>query len=257
MRKQDQKNLVKSGIFVSCMIAVFMVFTVTIGKESSWLVPKSHLKAIVPSAQGLKNGAVVEFKGIKIGTVDKIKVLSTTEIGLDLIIQEKFLKFIKMDSKVAINTKGLVGDKLLEIVNGTEEEESVKENSVLFATSTVTMDKVMQKGEKLADTAARVLTKMDIFLDQMIADNKVEATFKELKEASSELKKFTQDMNKTKVLHKMDALMTRMVEGPGTMHSLIYQDTLYNQMEKILGGANRNKVLNYFIKDSLKKAEEK
>src|SRR5690606_9322090 len=196
MRKQDQKNLVKSGIFVSCMIAVFMVFTVTIGKESSWLVPKSHLKAIVPSAQGLKNGAVVEFKGIKIGTVDKIKVLSTTEIGLDLIIQEKFLKFIKMDSKVAINTKGLVGDKLLEIVNGTEEEESVKENSVLFATSTVTMDKVMQKGEKLADTAARVLTKMDIFLDQMIADNKVEATFKELKEASSELKKFTQDMNK-------------------------------------------------------------
>lgn len=264
MRKQDKKNLIKSGIFVFCMIVVFMIFTVTIGNESAWFTKKTPLKAIVPSANGLKGGAVVEFKGIKVGTVQKIKVVSTTEVSISFEVQEDYLPFIKMDSKVTINTKGLVGDKLLEIVNGSDEAESVKENSVLFSQSTITMEKVMVKGEELADTAARVLAKMDVFLEQMNSNQKVAKTFEELQEASRELKKFSKDMNQTKVLHKMssmasrmDELMTRIVEGPGTMHSLIYQDSVYNQLDKILGGAQRNKVLNYFIKDSLKKSEEK
>lgn len=263
MRVQEKKNLVKSGIFVFCMLIVFMIFTFTIGNESAWFAKKTSLKALVPSAQGLKVGAVVEFRGIKVGTVEKVKVVSNKEVSLDFRINSEFLPFIKTDSKVTINTKGLVGDKMLEIINGEDEGESASENTVLFAAGTVTMEDVMVKGEQLAETSARVLLKLDHLLDQINGENKIEKTLKELSLASTELKKFSKQINDEKLVQKLssmstnvDQMMTRINSGPGTMHSLIYQDSVYNQLDKLLGGAQRSKVLNYFIKESLKKGEE-
>lgn len=263
MKQQEKKNLIKSGIFVFSMLIVFMIFTFTIGNESAWFTKKTPLKALVPSAQGLKVGAVVEFRGIKVGTLDKIKVVSNEEVSLDFNVNTDYLPFIKTDSKVTINTKGLVGDKMLEIVNGDEDGEPATENTVLFAAGTVTMEDVMVKGEQLAETSARVLLKLDHLLEQINRDNKIEKTLRELSLASSELRKFSKQVNDEKLVQKLskmstnvDQMMTRINSGPGTMHSLIYQDSVYNQLDKLLGGAQRNKVLNYFIKESLKKGEE-
>ena len=255
MRDQEKKNLVKSGIFVFCMLVVFMIFTFTIGSESAWFAQKTSLKAVVPSAQGLKVGAVVEFRGIKVGTVEKIKIISNEEVSIDFRINTEFLPFVKTDSKVNINTKGLVGDKMLEIINGDDNGEAASENTVLFAAGTVTMEDVMVKGEKLAETSSRVLLKLDHLLDQINSDNKIEKTIKELSLASAEFRKFSKEINEEKLVQKLsrmssnvDQMMSRINSGPGTMHSLIYQDSVYNQLDKLLGGAQRNKVLNYFIK---------
>ena len=44
-------------------------------------------------------------------------------------------------------------------------------------------------------------------------------------------------------------------EGPGTLHSLIYDRTLHDDLRTLIGGSNRNKVLKYFIRESIKKSE--
>jgi len=44
-------------------------------------------------------------------------------------------------------------------------------------------------------------------------------------------------------------------KGPGTLHSLLYDNAVYEDLQTLFGGAKRNKVLKYFIRESIKKSE--
>jgi phospholipid/cholesterol/gamma-HCH transport system substrate-binding protein len=41
------------------------------------------------------------------------------------------------------------------------------------------------------------------------------------------------------------------------MNSLIYSDDVHEELRALLGGANRNKVIKYFIRESIKNSEQK
>ena len=53
----------------------------------------------------------------------------------------------------------------------------------------------------------------------------------------------------------MSKLTKQIEEGPGTLHALIYDQSLHEDLRTLVGGANRNKVLKYFIRESIKKGE--
>ena len=51
--------------------------------------------------------------------------------------------------------------------------------------------------------------------------------------------------------------MSRIENGPGTMNSMIYDDGLHDDLRSLLGGASRNKIIKYFIRESIKGSERK
>ena len=55
----------------------------------------------------------------------------------------------------------------------------------------------------------------------------------------------------------LSRLTKRVEEGPGTLHALIYDQGLHEDMRSLIGGANRSKVLKYFIRESIKKDDGK
>ena len=54
----------------------------------------------------------------------------------------------------------------------------------------------------------------------------------------------------------MSRITKQIEEGPGTLHALIYDQGLHEDMRSLMGGANRNKVLKYFIRESIKKGDQ-
>jgi phospholipid/cholesterol/gamma-HCH transport system substrate-binding protein len=73
------------------------------------------LRADFPTAGGLQTGAVVELAGVKIGQVEKVTLADyhaqvKLRIHQDISLQE--------DAKAAIKTKGLIGERYVEIVPG-------------------------------------------------------------------------------------------------------------------------------------------
>ena len=54
----------------------------------------------------------------------------------------------------------------------------------------------------------------------------------------------------TKILKRID-------KGPGTLNSLIYDDSVHDDLRALLGGAQRNKAINYFIRESIKNSEQR
>lgn len=267
IRKKDQKNLVKVGLFVTGLTIVLMIIVVSIGKETNLFSPKVSIKALVPNVSNLKTGSFVELRGIRIGTVTGINIVSEEEVEILMTILEESLRWIKKDSKVAISTAGLVGDKYVEVFNGSKDAEKFNpEKDVLISEEVADFKAIVSKGESIAEVTERILFKLDNMLTKMGDGQVIVDSMKSLNQASANLESLTGELKEAKMGEmvksvkntsaSLDRILTRVEKGPGTINSLIYDDSVHDNLKALLGGAQRNKVIKYFIRESIKKAEE-
>jgi phospholipid/cholesterol/gamma-HCH transport system substrate-binding protein len=274
-RKKDQRNLVKVGVFITALTAVVMFMVLSIGKENSIFEPKIELKARVANVTNLKPGSYVELKGIRVGNVSEIKIISEDEVEINMTILEKDLKWIKQDSKVSISTAGLVGDKFVEIYNGSKSAPVINpEKEVLVSEDLADLKKIISKGDTIATITERILAKLDHILYNLGDGRTIIETVNSMNKAASNLQKITSELHAANMgkmvtgingsmdrLNKstatLDKILTRVDQGPGSAHSLIYDDSLHEDLRVLLGGAQRNKVIKYFIRESIKNSEQK
>jgi len=118
MRKIDLELIV--GLFVLIGIIALSYISIKLGKME-WVGGGGYqVTAVFPGVAGLKVGAMVEIAGIEVGRVKSLnldedyqaRVLLDIDWGVDL--QE--------DSIASIKTKGLLGEKYVEIVPGGADE---------------------------------------------------------------------------------------------------------------------------------------
>lgn len=274
-RKKDEKNFIKVGIFIAGLTVILMLMVVSIGKENSIFDPKVEIKARVNNVSNLKPGSYVELKGIRVGTVTDIQIRSDEEVEITLTILESQLRWIKSDAKVSISTAGLVGDKFLEIYNGTKEAPSFDpEKDILVSEDLADIKRIITKGESIATVAERILNKVDTILHNMDDGKKIIETVNSLHKTSHNLEKISQELKEAqlgatiknvnssmakleKASGSMERIMGRIEEGPGTLNSMIYDDGLHEDLRALLGGASRNKIIKYFIRESIKNSERK
>ena len=267
-RKRDKRNLIRVGAFISGLTLVLMIMIVSIGKENSIFDDKIDIKARVENVSNLKTGSYVELKGIRVGTVKNITIISDEEVEITISVLEEQLKWIKQDSLVAISTAGLVGDKFLEIYSGSKDAPPIDPKSdILRSGTTADMKKILSKGDSIASTTDRILTKLDNILTHLEDGRKIVDTLNSLNRTSNNLEKLSSDLSKAQVgetfskLNRastsMEKIMSRIESGPGTAHSFIYDDSIHDDLRALLGGAQRNKVIKYFIRQSIKNSEKK
>jgi phospholipid/cholesterol/gamma-HCH transport system substrate-binding protein len=262
MRTKERKNLVKVGAFCTFLVLVGMVFVVSIGKEESLFERKLTLTARVANADKLKPGAVVELKGLRIGHVETIEIISQEMVEIKLIIRAADGVWIKKDSLVAINNAGLVGDKYLEITAGSSESPVLDpEKDVLAGEQALDFTKLAEKGSNIASTAERVLWKVEGLIDGIDAkkiNRSIDGITRTSESLAPAMAKLDRAMEKVVgASERLDAVMLRLQKGPGTAHSLIYDDGMHEDLRRLLGGAERNTVIKYFIRESIKKAPVK
>ena len=107
----------KVGLFfvVAAAVFVYVWFNVLdFGKKEGFI-----LKARFKSAEGLVNGAQVQIAGIRVGTVKDIIFDSESGKAVALLeINDSYRDVIPEDSRVALKTKGLLGDRYVVIEPG-------------------------------------------------------------------------------------------------------------------------------------------
>ena len=262
MRAQDKSNLIKVGLLLISLTIVLMIMVTAIGKESALFSRKALIRAQVKNAENLKAGAVVELRGLRIGHVQEIKIVGLETVEIQMLVLADNLRWLRRDSKVAISNAGLVGDKYLEILGGSESSEAFdSERDVLTSEPSIDFKAIAAKGGGIADRAERVLTRMEQILEAIdpkqisTALTGIAGSAEKLNTAATPLaasaKKFE------KMAGALAEVSGRLRAGPGTAHALIYDDQLYQDLRKLLGGAERNSVIKYFIRESIKKAPEK
>lgn len=113
MKTSDVELLVGSLIF--CAIGILAYFSLNLGQVDLVGEEGYTVQAAFTTVGGLQTGAAVELAGVEIGRVEKVD-LDNYRARVKLKIQDGIPLY--EDAKAAIKTKGLIGERYVEISPG-------------------------------------------------------------------------------------------------------------------------------------------
>ena len=122
------------GFFVAFAVLVlvtgFAYYLYHTAQRKGWFIEKCPYFTFVESAEGLKVGDPITLMGFEVGNVTVITAQppgSYYKVYVGLEIRQPYYGYIWSDSKVRIQSAGLLGNRVLEITSGSTGEPTVHE----------------------------------------------------------------------------------------------------------------------------------
>lgn len=173
METHSQNFKIRLGIFVAGGIALFVLAIFIIGKQKNMFNPVYSLTTTFYNVGGLQVGNKIRFSGIDVGTVDNIQIINDSTVKVNLFIRKEVQQYIKTNSEVTIASEGLIGDKMIQITQGTHNASYAKDGQALQSVEPVEIDAIMASLQSTADNAEII---SDELADIMININSGEGT---------------------------------------------------------------------------------
>lgn len=254
-----EKSQVHVGLFVFIGVFLAMIVIFFLGGEGRIFKRQYHLTTSFTDIRGLRTGAQVQLAGVNVGTVDSVsfsKEPQDRRIRVRLEIGKEYQDKIRRDSVAGIHTFGLLGDKYISISMGSPDQEVFHHGEFLPSREASGLSNLTQKGEdviekvkQVADSLSQILSEIEhgkgllhalIYEspDRPIAENVNQAT-REIRRASQEARKILERINK----------------GEGTLGGLLTDPALYNDIRRLFGKIERNKLLRHIIRSRIRDIE--
>jgi len=142
MKKSNTEFIV--GIFLIAGLLSFAWLSVKLGDIQVFAKDSYSVSARFTSISGLKEGAVVELAGVRIGKVTSValdreeyEALVHLEIDGDIKLQE--------DSMAAVRTSGVIGDKFVNITPGGADELITDGGEIEETESAISLEELVSK----------------------------------------------------------------------------------------------------------------
>ncbi|MDX1426755.1 MAG: MCE family protein, partial [Salegentibacter mishustinae] len=119
MKSNSGQNL-KLGILIVAGLTIFTLGVYFIGNKQNLFGDSIMLSSVFKNVNGLQLGNNVRYSGVNVGTVKDIKFLNDTAICVDMLIDRESGNLIKHSSLATINSDGLVGSMVLNILPNSE-----------------------------------------------------------------------------------------------------------------------------------------
>ncbi len=114
--KKSASQKLKLGIFVVLGTMLLIAALYSIGNRQNLFGDNIKIMTQFTNVNGLELGNNVRYSGINVGTVSKIKMINDTQIIVEMLIKESIGKHIKKDAVATINSDGLVGNMIVNIL---------------------------------------------------------------------------------------------------------------------------------------------
>lgn len=222
----DSNLELKVGIFVIIAVILLSIFIFMVS-DISLFSPGWHLKIIFGFADGVKVAAPVRVAGVDMGKVKDIKMFYDTRKEKTIVEVYVWLRKearVPMDSKAWVNQLGLLGEKYVEIIPGKNYAAYLKDGDALIGDDSISMRELGEMGRKIAQKLDESITGIsEVFKD--------ETTRTSLKDLVINLRGTTESLN---------AIFARIKNGEGTFGKLLFDDTLYKDLEALAGDLKAN-----------------
>ncbi len=268
------------GLLVFIALTVLVVLILNASGELNPFKSHLHLRARFADANGLREGSDVKLAGVKIGKVDRIRLLSPTEVGTGPNPQkiEVFLTIdtridgvpatdrIRSDSTAQQAAPSILGnDMIVNITPGTPLGQPVTENFLLPSTQGNTMSDLANQGTELAQKLGKLSDQLNevvknvregkgtvgrLFNDESLYNN-LNATISDAEQLAAQIKsgkgsagRFIYDEqlynNANDIAANLKALSTDLRNGRGTAGKLLSSDEMYNKINRIADRVNHS-----------------
>jgi phospholipid/cholesterol/gamma-HCH transport system substrate-binding protein len=255
---------IKAGIFLCIGLVVVMLSILFMGGTKSIFEQHVRFYVDVPDAGGLAKGSMVRSGGLKIGRVEDITFSENYEsVRVTLLISKDMASRVREDSTVRFQTQGVLGDKLLEVSAGSAERPPLAEGGVIAAEMGKDFNSVLAEGTSAVQLLKENLANLKVLTGALSKKNQMENIMKDLTETSSNLKDISKQMKTSNAMAELGQTMKnlrvvseRVKNGEGTVGALFSDATLYEDLKNLIGGANRNNVLKFFVRQAVKSSDE-
>lgn len=239
------------GIFVALGFLLLVAAVFLIGRQRRLFESNAMVETHFPNVAGLAVGADVMLAGVLVGNVSAIKFPMLTkdmpglarDITVTMKISKRYIEWVREDSIARIDSKGLLGDKIINISIGSAELPAVQENAMLKSTPPVDFNKALQQAQEILENVTEtVADARDIFKgfaaeggDAALAGSakSLARIFKEIEGGGGVLHELIYDkkagLNAKKTLAQIEELSAALKEigkeikgGQGLAHALIY-----------------------------------
>ncbi len=154
MKSNSGQNL-RLGILIVAGLIIFTLGVYFIGNKQNLFGDSILVSSVFKNVNGLQPGNNVRYSGVNVGTVKEIKFLNDTAICVDMLISRESGNLIKLSSLATINSDGLVGSMVLNILPTNEvPSRIIKEGDTLESLSQVATADMLNTLNKTNENAA-------------------------------------------------------------------------------------------------------
>jgi phospholipid/cholesterol/gamma-HCH transport system substrate-binding protein len=267
-RKLEWRHARVGGLLiVGLLLLMFAVYQV--GKIFDVFASRYELRALVPSALGVREGAPVTLAGQRIGQVERIEFIpidrkrGEDNLALTLAINEDVRDQIRRDSRAFFRTQGLLGDKYVDIEPGSAGAAILQPGDTLPVGESVDMEQFMTMAAQAIDQAQLIVTDLrdvtqglttgrgtigQLLTDEVLyarmvtATSELENTLAQLNNADGTFGRLLNDPTLYNRLSgaaaRVDSLGALIVEGDGTFARLLRDDSIYNALTSMATNAD-------------------
>jgi phospholipid/cholesterol/gamma-HCH transport system substrate-binding protein len=226
MDKQKFSNL-KVGLTVFTGLIIFFIFIFLVGIEGQYFSESYHLKIFVENVEGLANGSMVTLGGLKVGTIDKMEFAKRNGkngIDITLNILKEYEDQITKQSVAVVSTKGLLGDKFINISLGQPGDKSLNDNDFITVQPTLSLDVLSEKIEPSIEDFSRLMSNLRMISDTIMNGNSSIGRLIKNPDAADDLEK---------ILKNLNSFTTAIVEEKGSLGKLAYDPQIYNELSNL------------------------
>lgn len=218
----ERRTALRVGVFLLIGVGVMAFTVLTLGSRGGLFESKSTLWARFPDISGLVAGAPVRLAGLDVGTVKKVAFgddLQQREARVEVSIQAQYLARIRRDSRANIDSKGLLGDKLINISIGSPDQPPLRDGDEIQAQPSFSLEQMAGKVDAVAASVQKVTDEAGTFLETLASE------------------KTRGDVQR--ILHSTADLMEGVENGDGVAHRLIYDKKYADETLGILQEAHQ------------------
>jgi len=212
---------VKVGIFISIGILVGAVLIFLIGDERHLFDRAVRLRASFNDVAGLRVGGPVRMGGVDVGEVESIdfgREDADRRVHVRFTILSHELVRVRRDSVVRIASKGLLGDKALDLSMGSPAQGPLRENDEVRSEESDDMGTAIRNASVALQRANEVLNNVVVATRPLAND------------------RLGNDI--LAILHDVRTISHQIAAGPGTVHSLLSDPRAAQQVESTLASIN-------------------
>ena len=165
--KRDISKKVQVGAFIVIGVIFFTIALFVISSNRNMFSSTFRINSIFQNVSGLQVGGSVNFAGIKVGIVRKINIKSGTEIIVQMEVDEKVRDFIKADSKAAIVSEGLIGNKIIEITSGGISTKSISDDAYIESIVPIGAEDILKSLKEVGDKASGITSDLSSIVSKV------------------------------------------------------------------------------------------
>lgn len=246
---------VSVGAFVFLGLCAMGIVIFLIGDQRGLFEAKHQYSVVFNDVQGLKPGSSVRMGGVDVGTVTAVSLATDAKdprLYVVLDIGQDASQRIRKDSVAKIDSKGLLGDKMVTVSVGSANQPGIPPGGVIKADEAGGMDAMVNQVVRIGEKAEKIMGNLESSTSALADETfrkDVQSSVKSLSgvlksvddrqgyvgrlisdpDEAARLSRTISSLERTAArlettLDGVNSVLARVKDGPGFAHDIVYGD---------------------------------